>query len=77
MGQLQQFLAVPADTAVAEGETAVLECKVEHRVGSVQWTKDGLTLGLITDTVTVHCESFQSQKTPQYICPLQNNSKVV
>ena len=53
MGQLQQFLAVPADTAVAEGETAVLECMVEHRVGSVQWTKDGLTLGLITAEMTL------------------------
>ena len=61
---LQHFLQTPKDSEVAEGGRAVLlcqvflslilttitiSCQVGDRVGSVQWTRDGLTLGYDRD----------------------------
>ena len=60
---LQHFLQTPKDSEVAEGGRAVLACQVTplnhlfnhrhhqvgDRVGSVQWTRDGLTLGYDRD----------------------------
>jgi len=46
---LQHFLQTPKDSEVAEGGRAVLLCQVGDRVGSVQWTRDGLTLGYDRD----------------------------
>ena len=43
--QRQHFLATPVPTEVTEGEEALLSCQVGDRIGQVQWTKDGLTLG--------------------------------
>ena len=44
-GQQQYFRVYPTDVHVGEGGIAVINCAVENRVGRVQWTKDGLTLG--------------------------------
>ena len=48
--QQQFFRAKPFDVDVAQGGTAVIECEVANRQGRVQWTKDGLTLGKMTQT---------------------------
>ena len=45
--ELQYFLKTPQDSSVAEGDRAVLECQVGNLQGRVQWTKDGLTLGML------------------------------
>ena len=42
----QYFLTTPEDSEVTEGDTAILQCQVGNQIGQVQWTKDGLTLGL-------------------------------
>ena len=45
-GQIQRFTVSPPDSVnVTQGSDTVLPCKVENRVGLVQWVKDGLTLG--------------------------------
>ena len=45
-GQIQRFTVTPPDTVnVTQGSDTILPCKVENRVGLVQWVKDGLTLG--------------------------------
>ena len=45
-GQVQRFTVSPPDTVnVTQGSDTILPCKVENRVGLVQWVKDGLTLG--------------------------------
>ena len=45
-GQVQRFTVTPPETVnVTQGSDTVLPCKVENRVGLVQWVKDGLTLG--------------------------------
>lgn len=45
VAQQQFFRVVPHDVSVGEGGIAVIHCSVGNRVGRVQWTKDGLTLG--------------------------------
>lgn len=44
--QRQHFLTTPKDSEVTEGEIAILQCQVGNQIGQVQWTKDGLTLGM-------------------------------
>ncbi|XP_070550962.1 nephrin-like [Ptychodera flava] len=44
-GQVQSFSIVPVDTSVIEGHTAYLNCSVQNKVGTLQWTKDGFALG--------------------------------
>ena len=45
-GQVQRFTVSPPDSVnVTQGSDIVLPCRVENRVGLVQWVKDGLTLG--------------------------------
>ena len=45
-GQVQRFTVSPPETVnVTQGSDTILPCKVENRVGLVQWVKDGLTLG--------------------------------
>lgn len=36
---LQQFIEQPQDLSVIMGQTAVLRCAVENRVGLIQWGK--------------------------------------
>ena len=45
-GQVQRFTVSPPESGnVTQGSDTILPCKVENRVGLVQWVKDGLTLG--------------------------------
>ena len=47
VSQQNQFFRVkPSNADVAEGGTAIIACEVANRRGRVQWTKDGLTLGM-------------------------------
>ncbi|KAL8598029.1 hypothetical protein ACOMHN_062627 [Nucella lapillus] len=41
----QRFLERPQNTSVIQGQTVVLKCVVEGRVGRIQWVKDGFALG--------------------------------
>ena len=42
----ERFLEEPQDGSVAKGANALLRCTVEHRVGAVQWLRNGFGLGL-------------------------------
>lgn len=42
---VQRFQERPQDTSVIQGQTVVLKCAVENRVGQIQWVKDGFALG--------------------------------
>ena len=42
---VQEFVTKPQDTAVIQGQTAVMKCAVANRQGQLQWAKDGLMLG--------------------------------
>lgn len=39
---LQQFIEQPQDLNVIKGQTAVLRCAVENRVGLIQWGKGSI-----------------------------------
>ncbi|XP_076438508.1 nephrin-like [Babylonia areolata] len=41
----QRFQERPQNTSVIQGQTVVLKCVVENRVGKIQWVKDGFALG--------------------------------
>ena len=43
--QAQRFIIVPENVNITKGEDVTLSCKVENRIGEVQWVKSGLTLG--------------------------------
>ncbi|KAJ8307957.1 hypothetical protein KUTeg_014493 [Tegillarca granosa] len=45
----QQFVTQPESKSVIENSTVTLQCKVKNREGSLQWTRDGLGLGLSRD----------------------------
>ncbi|KAJ8316091.1 hypothetical protein KUTeg_006105 [Tegillarca granosa] len=45
----QQFVTQPESKSVIENGTVTLQCKVKNREGSLQWTRDGLGLGLSRD----------------------------
>ena len=42
----QFFRTTPGDSFVPEGGRAILTCVIGELGGRVQWTKDGLTLGI-------------------------------
>lgn len=44
-----RFSQEPADQSVVLGERVVLSCVVFNYTGIVQWTKDGLALGIGED----------------------------
>ncbi|XP_055938972.1 nephrin-like isoform X2 [Argiope bruennichi] len=44
-GQQQYFRVKPQNTAVVEGQTVELQCRIGNQAGSVQWSKDGFVLG--------------------------------
>lgn len=44
-----RFSQEPADQSVVVGERVVLSCVVFNYTGIVQWTKDGLALGIGED----------------------------
>ena len=48
-GVEQKFLVEPVDVVAVEGERVVLECLVENKVGTIQWTKDDFGLGADRD----------------------------
>jgi len=41
----ERFVVEPQDAVVSRGETHILYCVVEDRVGEVQWLRDGFGLG--------------------------------
>ncbi|KAK2152414.1 hypothetical protein LSH36_329g02058 [Paralvinella palmiformis] len=43
--QVQSFRIKPEDTAVIQGQTAILKCAVDNMRGELLWTKDGFALG--------------------------------
>ena len=43
---LQKFMREPPDQTAAEGEHVTLPCRVENKVGALQWTRDDFGLGL-------------------------------
>ena len=42
----QRFLREPPDQTAAVGEHVTLPCRVEHKMGNIQWTRDDFGLGL-------------------------------
>ena len=45
-GVVQKFMREPPDQTAAEGEHVTLPCRVENKVGNLQWTRDDFGLGL-------------------------------
>ena len=45
MVECERFLMQPQDAVVSRGQTHVLHCTVEDRVGEVQWLRDGFGFG--------------------------------
>merc|ERR1719150_3603050 len=43
---VQRFMREPPDQTAAEGEHVTLPCRVENKVGALQWTRDDFGLGL-------------------------------
>ena len=43
---VQKFMREPPDQTAAEGEHVTLPCRVENKVGALQWTRDDFGLGL-------------------------------
>ena len=43
---VQKFMREPPDQTAAEGEHVTLPCRVENKVGPLQWTRDDFGLGL-------------------------------
>ena len=43
---VQKFMREPPDQTAAEGEHVTLPCRVENKVGNLQWTRDDFGLGL-------------------------------
>ena len=46
---VQRFSVQPQTVNVTRGSEVTLPCKIENRVGQVQWVKSGLTLGYDND----------------------------
>ena len=44
-GQEQRFALEPVDKTAQEGDTILLACRVVHKVGRIQWTRDSFGLG--------------------------------
>jgi len=42
--ECERFLKQPHDAVVSRGQSHVLDCVIEDRVGEVQWLRDGLRL---------------------------------
>ena len=45
-GVVQKFVREPPDQTAAEGEHVTLPCRVDNKVGPLQWTRDDFGLGL-------------------------------
>merc|ERR1711936_107238 len=45
----QRFIEEPRSVSVREGETVVLSCSVDNKMGVLQWTKDDFGLGTTRD----------------------------
>jgi hypothetical protein len=45
-GRQQRFLREPVDQTEIQGGHATLPCRVENKVGMLQWTRDGFGLGI-------------------------------
>ena len=43
---IQKFMREAPDQTAAEGEHVTLPCRVENKVGALQWTRDDFGLGL-------------------------------
>ena len=43
---VQKFVREPPDQTAAEGEHVTLPCRVDNKIGPLQWTRDDFGLGL-------------------------------
>jgi len=43
--ECERFLKQPHDAVVSRGQSHVLDCVIEDRVGEVQWLRDGFGFG--------------------------------
>ena len=43
---LQSFEREPTDQSVTQGDSLTIPCRVNHRVGVLQWTRDEFGLGV-------------------------------
>ncbi|CAG2117605.1 unnamed protein product, partial [Medioppia subpectinata] len=41
----QRFAIEPSDKTAIVGDTVILPCRVDHKLGTLQWTRDGFGLG--------------------------------
>ena len=46
MELFQALYLIPQDQTAAEGEHVTLPCRVDNKVGNLQWTRDDFGLGL-------------------------------
>lgn len=60
-----RFSQEPADQSVVRGQTVILSCVVFNYSGIVQWTKDGLALGIGKD---LQGETSYSLLGPSSLC---------
>lgn len=61
-----RFSQEPADQSVVRGQRVLLSCVVFNYSGIVQWTKDGLALGIGED---LQGETSYSLLRPPHVCP--------
>ncbi|XP_002735331.2 uncharacterized protein LOC100376368, partial [Saccoglossus kowalevskii] len=55
---MQSFVVVPSTTETVEGLAIVLKCQVDHKEGTLIWSKDGVD---ITSDVTITSSAYSSR----------------